>query len=393
MKRVLFAIAVIAISTNLAVPFFPLYQELFHANSFTSTGLFVTYVVFLLPTLLISGSIGDYFGYKWVVVVALLLTIVSAGLFIFTPNLWVLYVARAIVGISVGLFMGTGNALLLQVSSRARMKLVLKLSGMMTLIGFGLGPAISSIILQYSKWNPEQLSFLLLSVAAIIAILMLFTLVYVKDSHTKQIQFRIQLGIPQEDKQLFWKAVGPSVFLLFSIGGMLIATLPTFVKDVMHLSNHAWSGLLLLIFLGGGAFAQFIPFSIDHIRRIQIGLILLFIGFWCMLTAGAQETMGLLWFSILLLSIGNGWVFQSCMGLSGDMGKASDNARVISTFYVMAYLGMSIPTLAVGLLTLILGLIPALIILCACVTVLGLWIIWSSGHLLKGASLSMEKDS
>src|SRR6478735_12766354 len=104
MKRVLFAIAVIAISTNLAVPFFPLYQELFHANSFTSTGLFVTYVVFLLPTLLISGSIGDYFGYKWVVVVALLLTIVSAGLFIFTPNLWVLYVARAIVGISVGLF-------------------------------------------------------------------------------------------------------------------------------------------------------------------------------------------------------------------------------------------------------------------------------------------------
>lgn len=72
--------------------------------------------------------------------------------------------------------------------------------------------------------------------------------------------------------------VCPAVFVMLALNGVVISLIPTFVHTILHSHNLAWSGLLLLIFLSGGAVAQQILWPYQTILRIQVGVVLLLIG-------------------------------------------------------------------------------------------------------------------
>jgi MFS family permease len=69
------------------------------------------------------------------------------------------YTARLLEGIAYGAFTGTAAAFLLSHSPQEKMPSALKLSGMAVSAGFGLGSAITGLVIQYIHFKPLELPF------------------------------------------------------------------------------------------------------------------------------------------------------------------------------------------------------------------------------------------
>ncbi len=140
MKRMLWVILMMSIGTTFTSPLFPLYQEHYRLSSLQITVLFAVYALFLLPSLLISGSRGSGWGLKRVLRFSMWLSILATLVFMGSQQAWLVYAARILEGIAYGIFTGTSVAFLLQQTPKEQTGKALMLSGMTVSVGFGLGP-------------------------------------------------------------------------------------------------------------------------------------------------------------------------------------------------------------------------------------------------------------
>ena len=373
MKIILLIIAIMAFSTNLPAPLFPIYQSHFNFNNFDITALFAIYTACMLPSLLISTSFVKRNGTKNVVRGGIILALISSLIFIFTVSPWMLYLARAIEGAALGLFMGTSNGLLLKHSSNSHKALAL--SSMATLLGFGFGPMFCCLIGEYSKFKPYTLPYIVLLLLLLLALILLFKIPNINENKDKKAPITFHLGIPKNSKTIFLSFVCPAVFVMLALNGVVISLVPTYVHSILKSTNLSYSGILLFIFLGGGAVSQIIKSPKAQTTRVQLGLLLLLIGTWFMVLAGFLISMTLLFIGMIILAIGNGLTFQGTIQLAGSLASKDESAAVISTYYVAGYTGMAIPTIGIGLLSTILGLMSALIIFGIIITIIGIILI------------------
>ncbi|CAM3845729.1 MFS transporter [Aeromicrobium ponti] len=364
MKRMLLVSLLMSCGATFITPLFPLYSEAYKLNSLQITILFAIYAAFLLPTLFVTGDKGSTWGLKRVVRISILISITSTLFFLVSQNAWMLYVARLLEGVAYGAFTGTAVAFLMKQTPPNKVSTALKLSGVTILVGFGLGPAIAGLILQYLHHQPLRLPFWILLVLLIVSLILLETIPKdVVSFEQKRVKTKISLGVPSNIRSHFWSMVGLPIFTVFTIQGIALSLIPTFVKDVIHTSNLSVSGLIIFVSLGGAALAQFIPWPSRPVTRIRFGILLLAIGSWVIVSSGLTSSLPLLWAGIFIQSIGGGWTFQIALQLAGQLPEPKARPRVISAFYLCAYSGFIVPIIGVGALTQFLNLNHSLIVL------------------------------
>nr|WP_286130764.1 MFS transporter [Bacillus sp. 37MA] len=350
--------------TTFITPLFPLYSETYQLNSLQITILFAIYAAFLLPTLFVTGDKGSTWGLKRVVRISIWISIISTLFFLGCINAWMLYVARLLEGIAYGAFTGTAVAFLMKQTPPNKVSTALKLSGVTVLVGFGLGPAIAGLILQYIHLQPLRLPFWILIVLLIVSLILLETIPKdVVSLEQIRIKTKISLGVPSNIRSHFWSMVGLPIFTVFTITGIALSLIPTFVKNVIHTSNLSVSGLIIFVLLSGAALAQFIPWPSHPVTRIRFGILFLAIGSWVIVSSGLTSSLPLLWTGIFIQSIGGGWTFQIALRFAGQLPEPEARPRVISAFYLCAYSGFIVPVIGVGVLTQFFNLNLSLIVL------------------------------
>jgi len=370
MKRMLWVIFIMAIGTTFSTPIFPMYQEQFHLSNLEITLLFAVYAVFLLPSLLAAGQMGIVYGLKKITMIGIISSIISTILFIIGTNDWQLYLSRILEGIGFGLFMGTATTLLLKQSPKEMTSRALTLSSMGVMVGFGVGPAISGLIIQYIHFQQLRFPFVTLLLLLISAAISLLSTPENHILENKKEPLRIKISIPENISFDFWSFIGLTGFIVFSLNGIVISIIPTYVKTVLHTSNLSISGLLILLLLGGGGLAQRISCPQRPVIRIRIGIILQLIGAWLMVIAGVSTNIVLLWMGIFIQAIGGGWSFQASLQLTGIASKPEDRSKIISAYYFASYSGFIFPIVGVGLLNLFFNLSQSLTILNAVATII-----------------------
>jgi MFS family permease len=364
MKRMLLVSLLMSSGATFITPLFPLYSETYQLNSLQITILFSIYAAFLLPTLLVTGNKGSTWGLKRVIRSSIWISITSTLFFLGSIDAWMLYVARLLEGIAYGAFTGTAVAFLMKQTPPNKVSTALKLSGVTILVGFGLGPAIAGLILQYLQLQPLQLPFWILLVLLIISLILLETIP--KDAvslEQKRVKTKISLGVPSNIRSHFWSMVGLPIFTVFTIQGIAFSLIPTFVKNVIHTSNLSVSGLIIFVLLSGAALAQFIPWPSHPVTRIRFGILLLVIGASIIVSSGLISSLPLLWTGIFIQAIGGGWTFQIALRFAGQLPEPEARPRVISAFYLCAYSGFIVPVIGVGALTQFFNLNTSLIVL------------------------------
>ncbi|WP_235949151.1 MFS transporter [Paenibacillus glycinis] len=361
MGRMLLVVLIMSCAATYVSSLFPVYGEHYQISSLEITILFAVYAAILLPTLLVVGARGSYWGLKKVLRYSIWISIASTLLFILSTNVWMLFASRILEGIAYGAFTGVASAFLLKQTAPGKIGTALKLSGVTVNIGFGLGPAISGLIVQYLHVQPLRLPFWFLLGMLAIALAVLELLPKHEDPNARKL--KISLGIPQEISMPFWSFIGLPIFTVFTLGGIVLSLIPSFVKNVLHSGNLSISGLLILLLLGGGALMQFFPWPRNPVTRMRISILALAVGSWLIVFSGETSSLALLWAGFFIQGIGAGWTFQVALRFAGQLPQPEGRPRVISAFYMCAYAGFIVPPVAVGVLTQFLNLNASLVIL------------------------------
>ncbi|MBN3546046.1 MFS transporter [Fictibacillus barbaricus] len=364
MKRMLWVILMMSCGATFISSLFPVYSQYYELNSFQITVLFAIYAVFLIPSLLIVSARGNYWGVKRVVRYSIWISIVSTLIFLVSFDVWMLYAARILEGIAYGAFTGTAVAFLIKNTPPEKISTAIKLSGITVLIGFGLGPAIAGLIVEYVHFLPLRLPYWVLLFMLFSSLVFLEMLPKHEDPQAqKPAKTKITLGVPSNIRSHFWSFIGLPIFTVFTFGGIVFSLIPSFTKNIIQTANLSISGLLILLLLGGGALWQFFPWPRNPVTRIRIGILLLAFGSWVIVFSGQTANLFLLWAGIFIQGIGAGWTFQVSLRFASQLPKPEERPGAISAFYLSAYSGFIFPVVGVGVLTQFVNLNLSLILI------------------------------
>ena len=347
-----YSLLVLLTGTNLATPLYGTYERLFGFSSVVVTVIFAAYVAALIPSLLIAGPLSDAIGRRGVLVPAVVVAAVGTGVFALAGSTAWLFAGRIIQGLAVGAASGALTAALTETEPHGDHRRAALLATAASVGGLGVGPLLAAVLAQYGP-APRRLPFLVEIAALIPAILVMATLPD-QGSRTRWRPRRPQ--IPDTARRVFL-VNGSANFLAFAVIGLFLALIPTYVARLTDSAN---------LVLGGGAVAVMIACSViaqitAHGRRpaaVQmIGLCLLATGLILLALAGAVSSLALLLIATALAGVGQGLVFLAGVTEVTAAAPPERRADVLSSFYVIVYLGVGLPVIGVGFLATAIGLL------------------------------------
>ena len=150
-------------------PLYRVYQARWGFSATTLTAVFAVYVVFLLMTVLIFGSLSDHVGRRPVIITALAVDTAACILFLLAPGVGALFTARALQGIAVGLAANALGAALLDLRPAGSLAPLVTSNG--GTVGLALGALGTSLLVQYGP-VPTKLVWWVLLGAFLAAILL-----------------------------------------------------------------------------------------------------------------------------------------------------------------------------------------------------------------------------
>jgi MFS family permease len=342
MKRpaliVAIAIFLITHAANLQIPLYSTYAKLAGFGSGISAIAFSTYVVGLLPTLILLGGASDRVGRKKVILVSLLFTWVATFLMIVHPTIYTLFVTRVLQGIGVGLITGTGTAYLstLMPQHSARVADYVSLT---TALGFSSGALFTNLVLSiHNSLVPFSYWIVFVLILGCIGLA-----INIPEQATLPTPL---VRLPFFPSKAIW--AGLAIALAWSLAGIVGIILPT---QLVQYGLPNWSGPMLFIIVMTGVVFQPVARRMEPRRSLQLGSLLIVIGY-------ALFTSGAAWGSLSLVLVGVAIAGIACYGFTylgglAEVVRSGDNqaARVTSGYFACAYLGYGIPVIFIGFLS------------------------------------------
>lgn len=361
--------AVGMMGTTLPTPLYGLYREQIGFSELIVTVVFAVYALGVITALLIAGGFSDVLGRRPVLLAALGLSALSAGCFLAEGGLPWLYAGRVLSGFSAGLLSGTGTAAVLELAPPGRRGRAGLAATAANMGGLGLGPLVSGILAEYAP-SPLGLPFVvhlgLLTVAALVVCLLPETVRRCDPRPSLRPQ---GMKVPPEVRGVF----GPcalAAFAGFSMLGLFTAVAPAFLTQTLGEHNLAVTGAVVFCVFCASTGGQLLMGRIGARRALPWGCAVLVAG---LLLIGAS--LFLKSFPVLLMGavtggVGQGMAFRAGLTEVSAAAPEAHRGATISAFFVVAYVGISLPVVGVGAMTLVLGLRGAGLAFTACAVLL-----------------------
>ena len=339
--------AVTMLGTTLPTPLYVIYQAQWHFSSGITTTIFASYAVGVLAALLLAGRSSDQVGRRPVLFTALAFSAVSTVVFIVSPGLGWLFVGRVLSGISAGLVTGTATAALTDTYSGSSSRHASMVATAANMGGLGLGPLIAGLFAQFVP-GPTVLVFeAYLAVLAVAAVGLVFVPETVGDRQKLDLRFA-GLGIPPAGRGEFI-AAGVAGFAAFSLLGMFTALAPSFLGDVLHVHSHAVGGAVVFALFGTATATQLVLARFPSRIVIICGLMVLLAALALVVAGLSQASMALFLTGTIVSGVAAGAVFIGSLSTANRLAPAEIRGRVVSTYFVFAYVGLTIPVIGVGI--------------------------------------------
>jgi MFS family permease len=341
-----FLFAAIMLGTTLPTPLYVIYQAQWHFSSAITTVIFASYAVGVLAALLLAGRSSDQAGRRPVLFAALAFGAVSTVVFIVSPGAGWLFAGRVLSGISAGLVTGTATAALTETYSGSSSRYASMVGTAANIGGLGLGPLVAGLFAQFAP-DPTVLVFeVYLAVLAVAAIGLVFVPETVADRQKLSLRFA-GLGIPRAGRSEFI-AAGVAGFAAFSLLGLLTALTPSFLGEVLHEHSHAVGGAVVFALFGTAAATQLLLARFPS-RTVIVSGLTVFLTALALIVAGlSQASMALFLTGTIASGVAVGAVFIGSLSAALRLAPAEIRGRVASTYFVFAYVGLTIPVIGVG---------------------------------------------
>ncbi len=344
---VAFVLTATMLGTTLPTPLYVIYQSQWHFSSGIVTVIFASYAAGVLGALLLAGRSSDQVGRRPVLAAALAFSAVSTVVFILAPGLGWLFVGRILSGLSAGLVTGTATAALTETyegSSSRRASMVATAANMG---GLGLGPLVAGLFAQYGP-SPTVLVFEVYLGVLAVAVIGL-TAVPETVSARRKLDLRFTgLGIPVAGRSEFI-AAGVAGFAAFALLGLFTALAPSFLGVILHQHSHAVGGAVVFAIFGTAVLAQLVLGRFPSRPVIGAGLGAFLVALALIVAALSEASMALFLAGTIVGGVAVGAVFIGSLSTANRLAPVEVRGRVVSTYFVFAYVGLTIPVIGVGI--------------------------------------------
>jgi len=340
--------------STIPTPLYVLYQQRDGFSSFVVTVVFAVYAVGVIIGLLLAGHVSDWMGRRRILVPALAVEVLAAGLVLLWPAVPGLIVARFVSGLGIGMITATATAYLRDLHALARpgagtgrFEVV---STAANLGGLGIGTLLSGALAQFVG-APLVVPY------AVFAGLLLLTIVGLGfapetvQPPAVRPRYRPQhVSFRRGDRATALMA-GAGVFAGFAVFGLFTSLAPGFVSATLHHDSRLLAGVVSFIAFGGATLAQMTTGRLAHRTRMLAGILAQAVGL--VVVAVAMEDANLAAFLIGggLAGAGAGVVFKSALAAYLGGAEPARRGEAASGLFFLAYLGLIIPVLGIGIST------------------------------------------
>ena len=362
------------VGANLATPLYPLYQSRLGLTSLDITIAFAAYVLALVATLVLAGHWSDHIGRRAALLLAVLVGLTGGLVFATAGNLLALSAGRALQGTAVALATGASSAALRDLLP-SRPEWASRFTLLASAGGVAAGPVVGGVLslLPGATFTPFVIHSVILSGLLVPLYLLKARPAVQPVSGTWPIKALAprRPSVSPEARGAFWLAAAVG-FLGFAVFGFCLSLAPGFFAGIVHVDSGPLIGVLAGLTLGSSALSQLLAVRGRYV--VPVGLLVLAVSVALIAVAAAWTSPWLLVLASMGAGLGQGISFRAAFNDVAGRTQPSLHAQVISSVYVITYLGSAVPVIGLGFATAVWGLpvsVTVFVLLCAlCATIL-----------------------
>ena len=359
------AFAVGMLGTTLPTPLYELYRQKFGFSELMITVIFAIYAAGVIASLLLFGRLSDQIGRRRVLLGALAVSALSAIVFLVADSLPLLIAGRILSGLSSGIFTGTATATLVDLAPTDRVRRATLVATIANMGGLGVGPLLAGALSQWAG-SPIRLVFWVdLALLVVVAIGIWAMPEPVQRVEHPTLRPRLP-RISAELRPTFIRAALAG-FAGFAVLGLFTAVAPAFLAQELGVTSRAAIGAVVCALFAASAVGQALLGRVPESRALPIGCAGLIAGMALIAAALGASSLGLLIAGAVVAGIGQGMSFRAGLSSINARALAAHRAEVASSFFIVAYVAISVPVVGEGALAQATGLRTAGIVFAAAV--------------------------
>ncbi len=353
---VAYTVAVLLAGSNLPTPLYPMYQRSFGLSPLMVTVVFATYAITVMPCLLVFGPLSDAVGRRRVLIPAVVLGAIAAGLFAAVSGLVWLLAAQVVEGVAMGALQGTAVAALVETEPHGNGDRAALVGSATTVGGAAAGPLLSGLIAQYGGW-PRRLPYLVEIGLVGVALILLLAL-FPRDGGDRGRWQPRRPSVPAPVRRRFFMAAA-AAFLAWAVASLFLSLIPSYVIELLRTHNLALIGGLAAAMLGCSALVQLAGRRIPPLPAQAIGMTMVAGAAAAVIVVAHVRSLSLMMGASVLAGLGLGLAFRGSLSQVNAVAPDDRKGDIVASYYLVVYLGTALPVVGVGVLALSTGLLTA----------------------------------
>jgi MFS family permease len=355
---VAYAFLVTMMGTTLPTPLYGLYEVRFDFAAGMLTVIFATYAGGVLIALVLFGALSDRVGRRPVLAGAVGLGAVSTVLFLIAQDVTLLLAGRLFSGLAAGLVTSAATATLTDLEPQGDTQRASLVSTAVSILGLGLGPVFAGVLADFGP-RPIRLPFLVYLVMLVPAFAVVRAMPETVPAAAAGPRWRPRWpAVPRQLRAVFVVAAA-AVFVGFALLGLFTSLAPTFASQDLGIENRAVAGAIVFAVFGASGAAQIALKGMRDRLAMHGGFLLIPLGLLLIVLALHQRSLMLFLAGALVGGFGQGLGFLGSLAMINRLAPAAQRAATLSSYFVVAYLAISIPVVALGFGAQIFGLYDA----------------------------------
>jgi MFS family permease len=335
-------------------PLYGIYRQLWGFSPLVLTLVYATYAFGVLTALVLAGRVSDEVGRRPVLLAALGALMGATVLFMVADSVVWLFVARAVQGVATGAALGAASAGLLDLHPRRDPAGVGLANGVASAGGMGLGVLVSAAFVELLP-APRVLPYVSLFVLFAITFVGVLLMPEPVESRSRPRLTPQRPSVPPAVRRPFVLAA-LGVISSWSIGGLFLSLGPQLSAQLLHTTNHLLAGTGVFALAGSAAIAQLAFGRTPPWLGASAGSVALSAGMLLIVVASSIDSSVLFLTGAVIGGAGFGVAFLGALRALSVAIPPEHRAAVMSAFYIVAYLALSLPAIAAGVAVTPLGL-------------------------------------
>jgi MFS family permease len=340
---------VMVAASNFPTPLFPLYERQYGFSSGVVTLLFGSYVLALIPSMLTLGRLADRVGRRPVLVAGIAVSAVSSLAFASARSVGWLFAGEVIYGLAGGMVMSCASVAIRELHPRQDVKRAALVATLAFATGLTAGPLLSGLLASVTPW-PTVAPYALDIALAVVLAAALLRIPETRPARPVTSVRAPALHVPAAIRPAF-VATALAGATAWMATGWVFGLSPSFLHAELsvHITDPVVSGLFAALMVASNGVAQLTFRRAGSLGSRRTALAVMVAGMALITASAGVGSLALALLGAVVAGAGAGVVQMGTMATMLRIAPVNARGGVMSAFFTVCYLAMSVPVVVAGL--------------------------------------------